>query len=663
MSTQVTKVSPASLASAPHSGPGPIERILNSLPWWALPATVVTVLGLFSLYSIWTAFLTGGINQSGSYLSPFYSPTIWKTGPVSPALWVLGSPLLFRATCYYYRKAYYRSFFWDPPACAVGELRHRKYRGETAFPLFLNNLHRFLFYLVLIVTGFLWYDVYLAFWAPNGHVQLGLGTGIMLANVILLSGYTFGCHSLAPPRRRRTRLLLAVPARAGTLPRLEVGDGAQPAAPTSGRGAACSASSSPTSTSTCSEPGSSSIRTSSSEMAASPEPYDTIECDVLVVGAGGAGMRAAIAAAEAGCSVTVGHQIAARQGAHRDGRGRHRRRRSATSIPQDSWEVHFADTMLGGQLINNWRMVELYAHEVIDRVLELERWGGLFDRTEDGRIMQRAFGAHSWKRLAHVGDRTGLELIRTLPGQDGAHAGCRRVHGVHAHRACSRSGDRVCGAFGYNRNTGGFVAFKARRCCARQRGMGTDVSLHLQLVGVRRRRRRDGIRGGCRPARHGVRAVPSHRDDLATRCARHPGHRGVRGEGGLLFNAEGTRFMLDYDPVKKELSSRDVVARSIYKEVQAGRGTPHGGAYLDVRHLGADYVKRKLPSMYEQFHALASIDITSQPMEVGPTIHYTMGGVRVEPETAGDHGPRPLRGGRGGGRAARREPPWRQLAR
>jgi hypothetical protein len=195
LSTQVTRVSPASLSAAPHGGPGPVQRILTSAPWWLLPATVVTVLGLFGLYSIWTAFLTGGINQSGTYLSPFYSPTIWKTGPVSPALWVLGSPLLFRATCYYYRKAYYRSFFWDPPACAVGELRHRKYRGETAFPLFLNNLHRFLFYLVLIVTGFLWYDVYLAFFAPDGHVQLGLGTGIMLANVILLSGYTFGCHS------------------------------------------------------------------------------------------------------------------------------------------------------------------------------------------------------------------------------------------------------------------------------------------------------------------------------------------------------------------------------------------------------------------------------------------------------------------------------------
>ena len=194
-------------------------------------------------------------------------------------------------------------------------------------------------------------------------------------------------------------------------------------------------------------------------MAASPEPYDTIECDVLVVGAGGAGMRAAIAAAEAGCTVTVvtksllgkAHTVMA-EGGIAAGIG--------NVDPEDSWEVHFADTMLGGQLINNWRMVELYAHEVIDRVLELERWGGIFDRTEDGRIMQRAFGAHSWKRLAHVGDRTGLELIRTC--QD------RMVHtpGVDVRMEYTlstllKSGDRVTGAFGYDRNTGRFVAFKA----------------------------------------------------------------------------------------------------------------------------------------------------------------------------------------------------------
>src|ERR1700682_2738682 len=190
-----TQIAPGALVSESNAGVGFYQRFFGSLPWWALPLTVVSVLGGFTIYAIWTAFFSGAVNQSGPYLSPFYSPLIWATGPISPALWVLWSPLAFRATCYYYRKAYYRSFFWDPPACAVGELRHRKYRGENAFPLFLNNLHRFLFYLVLIVTGFLWYDVYLAFFAPNGHVQLGLGTGLMLANVILLSRYTFGCLS------------------------------------------------------------------------------------------------------------------------------------------------------------------------------------------------------------------------------------------------------------------------------------------------------------------------------------------------------------------------------------------------------------------------------------------------------------------------------------
>ena len=361
-------------------------------------------------------------------------------------------------------------------------------------------------------------------------------------------------------------------------------------------------------------------------------PYDTIECDVLVVGAGGAGMRAAIAAADAGCSVTVvtksllgkAHTVMA-EGGIAAGIG--------NVDPEDSWEVHFADTMLGGQLLNNWRMVELYAHEVIDRVLELERWGGLFDRTEDGRIMQRAFGAHSWKRLAHVGDRTGLELIRTC--QD------RMVHtdGVdvcmeYTLTTLLKSEDRVIGAFGYDRNTGRFVAIRAGAVVLASGGWGRMyrfTSNSWECSG-------DGAAMAYEAGADllDMEFVQFH----PTGMIWPPGARGilvteaVRGEGGLLFNAEGSRFMLDYDPIKKELSSRDVVARSIYKEVQAGRGTPHGGAYLDVRHLGADYVKQKLPSMYEQFHALASIDITSQPMEVGPTIHYTMGGVRVDPDTA-----------------------------
>ncbi len=367
-------------------------------------------------------------------------------------------------------------------------------------------------------------------------------------------------------------------------------------------------------------------------MAAPQEPYETVDCDVLVVGAGGAGMRAAIAAAESGCKVTVvtksllgkAHTVMA-EGGIAAGIG--------NVDPQDSWEVHFADTMLGGQLINNWRMVELYAHEVIDRVLELERWGGLFDRTEDGRIMQRAFGAHSWKRLAHVGDRTGLELIRTCQDKM-VHTDGVDVCMEYTLTSLLKTGDRVCGAFGYSRNTGRFVAFKAGAVVLASGGWGRMyrfTSNSWECSG-------DGAAMAYQAGADllDMEFVQFH----PTGMIWPPGARGilvteaVRGEGGLLFNAEGSRFMLDYDPVKKELSSRDVVARSIYKEVQAGRGTPHGGAYLDVRHLGADYVKRKLPSMYEQFHALASIDITSQPMEVGPTIHYTMGGVRVDPDTA-----------------------------
>jgi len=204
MSTQVAPSIGAQLDA--HRSDGLLAGLRRDAPWWLLPATVVTVLGGFTVYAIWTAFFAGGVNQYGPYLSPFFSPLLWSTGPVSPALWVLWSPLAFRATCYYYRKAYYRSFFWDPPACTLGELRHGKYRGEAGFPLFLNNLHRFFLYAAIVVIGFLWYDVFLAFFQPAvnavgtgnsfpSHVQLGLGTGIMLVNVVLLSGYTFGCHS------------------------------------------------------------------------------------------------------------------------------------------------------------------------------------------------------------------------------------------------------------------------------------------------------------------------------------------------------------------------------------------------------------------------------------------------------------------------------------
>ena len=362
------------------------------------------------------------------------------------------------------------------------------------------------------------------------------------------------------------------------------------------------------------------------------ESYRTRECDVLVVGAGGAGLRAAIAAAEAGCSTLVitksllgkAHTVMA-EGGIAAGLGN-------LDTP-DSWEVHFADTMLGGQLINNWRMVDLYSREVIDRVYELERWGGLFDRTDDGRIMQRAFGAHSFKRLCHVGDRTGLELIRTLQDKLVHTAGADVLMECTLTRLLTH-GDRVCGAFGYDRNSGELIVIRAGAVVMASGGWGRMFRYTSNAW--------EGTGDGAAMAYEAgaelqdMEFVQFH----PTGMIWPPGARGilvteaVRGEGGILRNAEGERFMERYDPVKKDLSSRDVVARSIYKEVVAGRGSPHGGAFLDIasRRSAAD-IRRKLPSMCDQFEALAGVDISKEPMEVGPTIHYTMGGIRVDPET------------------------------
>ncbi len=361
------------------------------------------------------------------------------------------------------------------------------------------------------------------------------------------------------------------------------------------------------------------------------ERYETHEHDVLIIGAGGAGLQAAIQALSQGATVAVvcksllgkAHTVMAEGGIAAA---------MANVDPADDWRTHFRDTMRGGKFLNNWRMAQIHAQEAPDRVRELEQWGALFDRTSDGEILQRAFGGHTFKRLCHVGDRTGLEMIRTL--QD------RGVHlGVDVYMECAitrllKEGDRVAGAFGYWRETGRFVIFKAKSIVLATGGIGKAwriTSNSWEYTG-------DGMALAYEAGAElmDMEFVQFH----PTGMVWPPGVQGilvteaVRGEGGILRNKDGERFMERYDPQKMELSTRDVVARAIYTEVREGRGTEHGGAFLDISQKPAEYVKRKLPSMYHQFRELADVDITKEPMEVGPTCHYMMGGIRVEAETA-----------------------------
>jgi succinate dehydrogenase / fumarate reductase, flavoprotein subunit len=359
--------------------------------------------------------------------------------------------------------------------------------------------------------------------------------------------------------------------------------------------------------------------------------FETHEHDVLVIGAGGAGLRAAIEALAQGVSVGVvsksllgkAHTVMAEGGIAAS---------MANVDTKDEWRVHFGDTMRGGKFLNNWRMAQLHAQEAPERVRELEHWGAIFDRTPDGNILQRAFGGHTYKRLCHVGDRTGLEMIRTLQDR-GVQMGFDVYMECTIVRLLTEAG-RCVGAIGYWREQGRFVVFKAKSVIMATGGIGKAwpiTSNSWEYTG-------DGMALAYEAGAEllDLEFVQFH----PTGMVWPPGVQGilvteaVRGEGGILTNSKGERFMEKYDPKRMELSTRDVVARSIYTEVKQGRGTEHGGAYLDISHKPAEYVKKKLPSMYHQFKELADVDITKGPMEVGPTCHYVMGGIRVDADTA-----------------------------
>ncbi len=638
--------------------------------WWLQPLGVFLGFSAFIVYTTW-AGLQGEHYTYGPYLSPFYSPELFGDSPhawfgpkpgwwpsalrYSPAFLILVFPAGFRLTCYYYRGAYYKAFWADPPQCTVGEPRS-SYWGERSFPLILQNIHRYFLYAALIFNIILSYDVWEALWFKNAaggeSFGIGLGTVIMAVNVALISRLRLRLPFAAPPRRRPHRPAVARAARGEVL---QLRQRLQPPPHAVGvdesllgriHGFL--------------HPHVLDGRVERSEALLMAE-YQAHDHDVLVIGAGGAGLSAAIAAAAQRVSVGLvcksllgkAHTVMAEGGVAAS---------LANVDDRDNWKVHFADTMRGGQYLNNWRMAELHAKEAPDRVRELEAWGALFDRTSDGRILQRNFGGHKYPRLAHVGDRTGLEMIRTL--QD---------HGIHqgidVHMECTVlklliDDGRVVGAFGYDRERGRFRLFRAKAVVLATGGIGRAYKITSNSWEYTGDGQALAYQAGAdlmdmefvqfHPT--GMVWPPSVRGLLVT--------EGVRGEGGVLRNKDGKRFMFEDIPDlyknqtadneeegwrytqgdknarrPPELLTRDHVARCIVREVREGRGSPHGGVFLDISWIKArlpnaeEHIKKKLPSMYHQFKELAGIDITKEPMEIGPTTHYIMGGIRVDADS------------------------------
>ena len=507
-----------------------------------------------------------------------------------------------------------------------------------------------------------------AFHGKNGGIGFGLGTLIIVVNVVLLWGYTLSCHSCRHITGGRLKNFSKHPVRYWvwtqisklnakhmqlawtTLGTLMLTDLyimlVSPAVPSA----------------TCD---------SSTEAATGMTDIQRFSYDVVVIGAGGSGLRAAIEARLHGKKVAIiskslfgkAHTVMAEGGAAAA---------MGNVNPRDNWQVHFRDTMRGGKFLNNWRMAELHAKEAPDRIWELEAWGALFDRTKDGKISQRNFGGHEYPRLAHVGDRTGLELIRTMQQkvvavqqEDAASQGDpEAMIKVYSETTITRlikdADGKIAGAFGYIRDTGQLVFFEAPAVVLATGGIGKTFKVTsnsweytgdghaLALLAGANLLNMEFVQ--FHPT--GMVWPPSVRGILVTES--------VRGDGGVLRNSEGKRFMFDYvpdvfraqyaeteeeadrwytDPDNNrrppELLPRDEVARSINSEIKAGRGSPHGGVFLDVStRMPAAEIMRRLPSMHHQFKELADVDITKEPMEVGPTCHYVMGGVEVEPDSA-----------------------------